>query len=290
MKTTLLFLSFLLFAFSTTSLLVAAGHTLDPVLDINGDELQASERYYALPLIWAMGGGLTVSRNINGSLCPLNVVQSLSEIDNGYPLTFTPILDKEDVIRVSTPLDIGFLNMMTICIQSNVWTVEGSFVTTNGSGGSIIRNFQIQKYRETPMGQTYKFVYCVARMVCQDIGRSSVNGVRALTLLVEPYEMVFVKVAVEVAQIAGEFNGSEFIWEEVVELIRLKVGIWVKKAYELHHFFSSGIPIQVFKYFGSFVILIEAELDCPVKSSWKVLGRDVDGVSFIMGLPFGFML
>ncbi|KAA8550064.1 hypothetical protein F0562_001748 [Nyssa sinensis] len=229
MKTTLLFLSFLLFAFSTTSLLVAADDTLDPVLDSNGDELQAGERYYALPLIWAMGGGLTLSRNINGSLCPLNVVQSPSEIDNGYPLTFTP-LDKGDVIRVSSPLDIEFLNIPTYCREPTVWTVEGSFITTNGKGGNAIRNFRIQKYRKTPMAQTYKFVYCVARMACQDIGRSSVNGVRALTLLVEPYEMVFVKVATE------------------------------------------------------------AELDCLVKSSWKGLGRDVDGVSFIIGLPFEFML
>ncbi|KAA8536992.1 hypothetical protein F0562_029470 [Nyssa sinensis] len=183
-----------------------AGDTLDPVLDIHGNELQASERYYALPLLWAMGGGLTLSRNINGSLCPLNVVQSPYEIDNGFPLTFTPILDKENVIRVSTALDIEFSNIPTYCRQPLVWTVEGSFVTTNGEGGSFIRNFQIQKSKETLIGTTYKFVYCVARMVCQDIGRSSVNGVRALTLLVDPYEMVFVKVADEGSQIKKVTN------------------------------------------------------------------------------------
>ncbi|KAA8550063.1 hypothetical protein F0562_001747 [Nyssa sinensis] len=176
-----------------SSLYLLADDTLNAVLDTDGNELQAGQGYYALPLIWAMGGGLTLSRNINGSLCPLNVVQSPFEVDNGRPLVFTSILDKEDVIRVSTPLDIEFLNTPTFCRQSTVWTVENSFITTNGEGGSGIRNFQIQKSRETPTLSTYKFVYCVARMVCRDIGRSSVNGVRALTLHVEPYEMVFVK-------------------------------------------------------------------------------------------------
>ncbi|KAA8550070.1 hypothetical protein F0562_001754 [Nyssa sinensis] len=185
----------------TMFLNTASDDTLDPVLDIEGNELQAAESYYALPLIWALGGGLTVARNINGTICPLNVVQALSEVDNGRPLKFSAIMDKEDVIRESTPLDIQF-STTTICPQSTVWTVNGAFITTGGEGGSIISNFRIQKSNELSFGKTYKFVYCFARMACQDIGRSEVNGRRPLTLMINrPWEVVFVKAAVEGSKI-----------------------------------------------------------------------------------------
>ncbi|KAA8517740.1 hypothetical protein F0562_015201 [Nyssa sinensis] len=162
--------------------------TLNPVLDIHGNELQAGEGYYALPAIGALGwgGGLTSFR-------PLYVVQTPFEADNARPLVFRPILHKEDIIRVSTPLNIEFLNTSAFCCQSTVWTVESSFITTNGERGCRIPNFQIHKSKETLTVATYKFVYCGATMPCQDIGRSCVNGVRALTLGVEPYEMAFVK-------------------------------------------------------------------------------------------------
>ncbi|KAA8550061.1 hypothetical protein F0562_001745 [Nyssa sinensis] len=139
MKTTLLFLSFLLFAFSTTSLLVAAGDTLDPVLDIDGNELQ-----------------------------------------NG-----------EDVIRVSTALDIVSLNIPLFCRQSSLWTLQGVFVTMGGARGNFSRNFQIQKYSE--LGNTYKFVYCVDNVGCRDIGPAIMNGIGPLTILNDPLQVVFVK-------------------------------------------------------------------------------------------------
>ncbi|KAI3748565.1 hypothetical protein L6452_11725 [Arctium lappa] len=111
----------LLLLFSTISLCLGQSSP-DPVRDIDGDLVRSGTDYYILPVFRGMGGGLTLAPTRNES-CPLDVVQEPQEVDNGLPLTFTPIDPKKGVIRESTDLNIIF-SASSICIQSNVWNLQ----------------------------------------------------------------------------------------------------------------------------------------------------------------------
>uniref|UniRef100_A0A5B7BRF9 Putative miraculin-like n=1 Tax=Davidia involucrata TaxID=16924 RepID=A0A5B7BRF9_DAVIN len=193
MKITFLLLSFLLFGLSTYPLFGAADDVLDPVVDIAGDDLQTNANYYVLPLLWAMGGGLGLGRNWNGSICPFNVIQSASEIENGVSVNFSPILDEDDVIRVSTDIDIKFPGAPRICSDLPIWKISDSFVTLGGVGESVTDRFRIEKNNALPTLPAYKFVFCKAKMACQNIGISNKNGIRYLAITDDPYMMVFKK-------------------------------------------------------------------------------------------------
>ncbi|KAA8522731.1 hypothetical protein F0562_009107 [Nyssa sinensis] len=189
MKTTLLLLSFFLFAFSTNPLLgVADDDTRNPVLDVAGKTVQTGVDYYILPVVRGRGGGLTLASNRNGSNCPLDVVQEQQEVNNGLPVTFSPV-SNEGVVRETTDLNIKF-SAATICAQSTVWqlgdfdnSVGRSFVTTGGVEGNPGREtlsnwFNIQKYDDD-----YKLVFCptvcnICRPRCGDLGIFIENGIR----------------------------------------------------------------------------------------------------------------
>ncbi|KAA8522732.1 hypothetical protein F0562_009106 [Nyssa sinensis] len=204
MRTTLLLLSFFLFAFSANPLLGVADDAPNPVLDVAGNTVQTGVDYYILPAIRGTGGGLTLASNRNGSNCPLDVVQEQKEVDNGLPLTFSPVT-KEGVVREITDQNIKF-SAATICAQSTVWqlgdfdeSVRRIFVTTGGVEGNPSREtlsnwFRIEKYDED-----YKLVFCpsvcsiTCRPLCGDIGIFVENGTRRLALSDEPLKVVFKK-------------------------------------------------------------------------------------------------
>ncbi|WP_168415049.1 Kunitz family serine protease inhibitor, partial [Acinetobacter indicus] len=192
-KITFLLLSFLLFALPTYPLFGAAEDVLDPVVDIAGEDLQTDALYYVLPYIWALGGGVGLGRNWNGSICPFSVVQSPFEVNDGSPVRFSPILDEDSVVRVSTDIDISFVRAPKLCSDLPIWQISDLFVTLGGTGGSIIDRFRIVKHNVSPFMQTYKIVFCKARRACQNIGIFNKNGIRYLALSGEPYIVVFKK-------------------------------------------------------------------------------------------------
>uniref|UniRef100_A0A5B7B324 Putative miraculin n=2 Tax=Davidia involucrata TaxID=16924 RepID=A0A5B7B324_DAVIN len=201
MKRVLLLLSFLFFAlYSANPLLGAAENVLDPVLDIAGEELQRGVGYYVLSIIrGAGGGGLILVKNWNDSICPLDVAQSSSDLNNGLPLTFWP-LDKDDVVRASADLHMIKFSTATICPQSDVWEVAHydnsiNLVTTGGAGGSVFNRFRIEKHNVSPSLPVYKFVHCVGRRVCDNVGIHRENGIRRLgvSLGLQPHLVVFKK-------------------------------------------------------------------------------------------------
>ncbi|KAK3032774.1 hypothetical protein RJ639_035719 [Escallonia herrerae] len=195
MKKTLLLLSSLFFGLSANFLLGAA---LDPVLDIDGARLRNGVEYYILPVFRGRGGGLTL-----GGSCPLDVVQAQNEVDNGLPLTFTPVDPKEGIIRESTDLNIEF-SASTICVQSTVWRLSNNettgeyFVTTGGVKGNPGREtisnwFKIEKNQDD-----YNLRFCptvcdTCKVVCRDIGIAIENGTRRLVLSEEPFRVMFKK-------------------------------------------------------------------------------------------------
>ncbi|KAI3793481.1 hypothetical protein L1987_36100 [Smallanthus sonchifolius] len=174
----------------------------DPVRDIDGNLLRSGTEYYILPVVRGMGGGLTLGAT-RGELCPLDVVQENQEVDNGLPLTFTPVNPKKGVIRESTDLNIIF-QAQSICVQSNVWGLvkyEGQVIVSalgmpGNPGPETINNwFKIRKYDDD-----YKLVYCptvcsLCRPVCGDIGvKIAENGSRRLAISDVPFKVMFKKV------------------------------------------------------------------------------------------------
>ncbi|KAM7482858.1 hypothetical protein LguiB_007441 [Lonicera macranthoides] len=200
MKTSFLFLSFLLFTLSPNLPHVLADDALDPVLDTAGNQLRPGTNYYILPAVRGRGGGLTLASTRNET-CPLDVVQAQTEVDNGLPVTFSPF-NGDNVVRVSTEQNIKF-SAATVCTQSTVWrleNVEGErVVTTGGVVGNPGRETLSNWFNIEKDGDDYKFVYCpgvcdICRPACGNIGVVVENGRRRLVSLSEvPLKVVFKK-------------------------------------------------------------------------------------------------
>ncbi|XP_076940088.1 kunitz trypsin inhibitor 5-like [Bidens hawaiensis] len=195
MKTFILFL-----LFSTISLSLAQPSP-DAVRDIDGNLLRTGTKYYILPVFRGRGGGVTLAATRNES-CPLDVVQENFELENGLPLTFTPVDPKKGVIRESTDLNIIF-SASSICVQSNVWVLEryeGQWIisghgTAGNPGPKTLSNwFKIEKYESD-----YKLVFCptvcdFCKPVCGDIGVViAENGSRRLAISDVPFKVKFRK-------------------------------------------------------------------------------------------------
>lgn len=214
MKTTsplLYFLSLIIFVFSTfttnpTKFLVAADSTPNPVLDVEGNELRKGIDYYVLPVIRGNSGGLTLSSTSNATTtCPLDVVQEQHEVDNGLPLTFSPVNPKKALIRVSTDTNIKFA-IAIVCVRSTVWRLDGydesvgkSFVTAGGIEGDPGRETVSSWFRIDEYERDYKLVFCpmvcnVCKVRCGDIGvYIDVHGTRRLALSDVPLKIMFKK-------------------------------------------------------------------------------------------------
>ncbi|KAK2642914.1 hypothetical protein Ddye_024677 [Dipteronia dyeriana] len=206
MKTTLLILSFFIFAFVTKApLVVTADASPDPVLDIAGKKLRAGTDYYILPVFRGRGGGLTLA-STGKETCPLDVVQERHEVENGLPVTFSPVNIKKGVIRLSTDQNIKF-NASTICVQSTVWKLDSYddslgqwFVTTGGVEGNPGRETTSNWFKIEKFDDDYKLVFCpsvcdTCRVLCRDIGIyiDRATGIRRLALSDTPFKVMFKK-------------------------------------------------------------------------------------------------
>ncbi|OVA10714.1 Proteinase inhibitor I3 [Macleaya cordata] len=203
----LVLLSLFLFAFSTTFSPVSAESAPEAVRDTKGDKLRAGVNYYILPVVRGSGGGLKLGTKLNGTRCPLDVVQEQHEVVDGLPLTFTPVDPKKGVIRVSTDQNIKF-SAMSYCVQSTVWRLSPFdestgkwFITTSGVEGNpgiqTVGNwFKIEKDGD----RDYKLVHCpmvcnFCKVICKDVGIFiGDDGVRRLALTDDtPFKVMFKK-------------------------------------------------------------------------------------------------
>ncbi|KAK1556744.1 hypothetical protein Q3G72_011238 [Acer saccharum] len=207
MKTALLILSFFIFAFVTKAPLVVstADASPDPVLDITGKKLRAGTDYYILPVFRGRGGGLTLASTGNET-CPLDVVQERHEVENGLPITFSPVNIKKGVIRLSTDQNIKF-STSTVCVQSTVWKLDSHddslgqwFVTTGGVEGNPGRRTTSNWFKIEKFDDDYKLVFCpsvcdICKVLCRDIGIyiDQATGIRRLALSDTPFKVMFKK-------------------------------------------------------------------------------------------------
>ncbi|KAL0800701.1 hypothetical protein Bca101_055876 [Brassica carinata] len=188
------------------STLVLVTNTYGAVLDIDGDIIFRGS-YYVLPYFRGRGGGLTL-RGRGGELCPLDIVQESSELDEGIPVKFSNWRPRVAFVPESQSLNIMTDIAATICVQSTYWWLdtfdkerEKEFVTAGpkpqGSSEETLRSyFQIQKAESGD--DAYKFVFCPQT---GDSGRQCRNvgifvdeiGVRRLALSSEPFLVMFKK-------------------------------------------------------------------------------------------------
>lgn len=204
MKSTLLVcFSFLLFAFVFSKPSIAADN--EPVLDIHGEELKVGTEYIISSMIWGAGGGDVSATN---KTCPDDVIQYSLDLLQGLPVTFSPANSEEDVIRVSTDLNIKF-SIKETCDQSPVWKIQKStnsevqwFVTTGGVEGNPGMNTITNWFKIEKAGIGYKLVFCPedichCGVLCRDIGIYFENGkgrILSLSDVLSPFLVVFKKV------------------------------------------------------------------------------------------------
>ncbi|CAN4099223.1 unnamed protein product [Withania somnifera] len=202
----LLSLSIIPFTLCVTnpSRILLASSSPSPVLDINGDKVQAGPNYFILPVIRGSGGGLYPSNVKQNNTCPRDIIQEASEVQEGLPVVFTRVDAKKGVVRVSTDVNVRFFTP-TICARETIWKLgaydeklKQYFVVTGGVEGNpgpqTVGNwFKIEKFESD-----YKFVFCPSvckfcKVICKDVGIFNKDGVRFLALSDTPFKVMFKK-------------------------------------------------------------------------------------------------
>ncbi|CAH8312099.1 unnamed protein product [Eruca vesicaria subsp. sativa] len=186
------------FYFVLALTLVLVTNTYGAVLDTDGDIIFLGS-YYVLPVVRGRGGGLTL-RGRGGELCPYDIVQESSELDEGIPVRFSNWKPKIALVLESVDLNIKTDVEATICFQSTYWRVgefdeeRKQYFIQAGLQDSPNSFFQIKKSGD----DAYKFVFCPQT---SDSGRQCRNvgifvdeiGVRRLALRSEPFLVMFKK-------------------------------------------------------------------------------------------------
>ncbi|MCL7033977.1 hypothetical protein MKW94_009277 [Papaver nudicaule] len=214
-STSLLLLTLACISLAISVQLSAVSGAYEVVRDTNGQALRKGVKYYILPVARGMGGGLVLGKQLNGTQCPLQVVQAQREISDGLPLTFASVDPKDKFIRVATDLknDLNIqFSASSICIQSMVWrladfdeSVSKWFIQTNGDAGNPGRPttgnwFKIEK--DGVSKNSYKLKFCpgvckFCKVICKEVGiYIGADRVRRLALINDgerPFRVMFKK-------------------------------------------------------------------------------------------------
>ncbi|XP_061943981.1 wound-responsive protein GWIN3-like [Populus nigra] len=164
-------LSFLLFAFTATSIFPQAVHAEDPeaVIDVNGNEVTPDARYF----IGAASDDNTTTLAVSATsqiICNSDVI--LSSMSNGLPVIFSPAVESNDsVIHEDSYLNVDFdAATCRMAGVSTMWKIElrptarGFVVTTGGVAG--LNRFKITKYEGG--NNLYQLSYCpISEPICE---------------------------------------------------------------------------------------------------------------------------
>lgn len=192
------------FYFVLAAVLAASAYAA--VLDIDGD-MMFHGSYYVLPVIRGQGGGVTLEGR-GGQLCPFDIVQESSEVEEGIPVKFSNWRPRVGFVPESEDLNIKTDVGATICIQSTYWrvgkfdyerkqyfVVAGRGPNPEGTGKDSLSFFKIVKSGD----DAYKFVFCPRTWdsdcpKCSDVGIFVDElGVRRLALSDKPFLVTFKK-------------------------------------------------------------------------------------------------
>ncbi|XP_059312280.1 kunitz trypsin inhibitor 5-like [Lycium ferocissimum] len=175
MKSLVLFLSIALFlplalssTFSSDLLLPSedSSNAYPSVLDTDGNPLNVGVKYFVLPSLRGMGGGLILSRVVdkNVKVCPQDIVQDPNELHRGRPVEFFPAYpDKTGkLILRNNPINVKFYSPSNTsrCANFTVWKMDKKYKYVVGRGKLGVLNNIRNWFRIVPYGKDYRFVYC----------------------------------------------------------------------------------------------------------------------------------
>ncbi|EXB74706.1 Alpha-amylase/subtilisin inhibitor [Morus notabilis] len=162
------------------------------VLDTSGQPLLRGVEYYIKPAVTGDGGNFTLVDR-NGS-CPFYVGQENATSTGGIPVTFSPYMEEESVVRELRNFKVEFSGNTT-CNQSTVWKVgEVDLVTETrligtGDNASFLNYFSVDKGEEEPLvNGSYGLRWCptqlcpYCRFACAYVDVLVENGTRLLSL------------------------------------------------------------------------------------------------------------
>lgn len=163
-----------------------------PVLDNAGRALERGVEYYINPAITDSGGRFTLI-NRTGS-CPFYVGQENVSGLEGYPVTFTPFIEGETVIRENGDLRIVF-SAATICVQSTAWKLgerdpetERRLIVTGEDQSSRSTGNYFRIVKASVGTNIYEISWCptqvcpICRFDCGTVGNLVENGKRLSAL------------------------------------------------------------------------------------------------------------
>ncbi|KAJ6952910.1 hypothetical protein NC653_041911 [Populus alba x Populus x berolinensis] len=187
--TNFLVLSFLLFAFTATSIFPRAVHA-EAVIDAFGDEVKAGDRY----IIGAASNDFAVTAT-SPIICNSDVV--FSPMSNGLPVIFSKVVESNDsVINEDSYLNVDFVApSCRMAGVSTMWKIElrltarGFVVTTGGVAG--LNRFTITKYEGG--NNLYQLSYCpISEPICECSCVPLGNVVNRLAPSTIPFPVVFI--------------------------------------------------------------------------------------------------
>ncbi|XP_060218199.1 miraculin-like isoform X1 [Lycium barbarum] len=173
MKSLVLFLSIALFlplalssTFSSDLLLPSedSSNAYPSVLDTDGNPLKVGVKYFVLPSLSGMGGGLILSRVVdkNVKVCPQDIVQDPNELHRGRPVEFFPAYpDKTgELILRNNPINVKFFSPSETsrCANFTVWKMDKKYKYVVGRGKLGILNNIRNWFRIVPYGKDYRYV------------------------------------------------------------------------------------------------------------------------------------
>ena len=163
-----------------------------PVLDNTGRALERGVEYYINPAITDSGGRFTLI-NRTGS-CPFYVGQENVSGLEGFPVTFTPFIEGETVIRENGDLRIVF-SAATICVQSTAWKLgerdpetERRLIVTGEDQSSRSTGNYFRIVKASVGTNIYEISWCptqvcpICRFDCGTVGNLVENGKRLSAL------------------------------------------------------------------------------------------------------------
>nr|GLL17285.1 kunitz-type elastase inhibitor BrEI-like [Ipomoea trifida] len=204
MKTPIIFLlllsiSFLPLAISGLPPLIRLPTKADvtnAILDTAGNPVVAGAKYYAIPALIGVEGGISVTNlntTTNPSACPTDVVINETIAGNqppavAVPLTFYPLIDeaeasRADVITQQYPLNVAFdwADPSDPCAKENVWklNMQGKIVTGGVIGEVDKDNYLANWFRiqENFDGRGYVFNWWPSLCLFCKIGYSFIGTV-----------------------------------------------------------------------------------------------------------------
>ncbi|KAM0938771.1 putative proteinase inhibitor I3, Kunitz legume, kunitz inhibitor STI-like superfamily [Dioscorea sansibarensis] len=191
---------FLSLSFSTLTSITTGGN--DTILDIAGDKLRPGTKYNILPVFRGRGGGLSLARLNDSSSCHLAVVQELSEVNAGLPLTFNPVNANEKTVKLSADVNVEFTATAAVWKLGDVAEECGNrrYVVSGGVRGkpgleTVSNWFRIERGES---GGDYKLVFCphvceYCKVLCGDLGVFVDGGRRWLVFGGDFFPVMFKK-------------------------------------------------------------------------------------------------